>query len=62
MVIQSTFILHPKIHPKVHLKEHPKEQPRVLPKMDLFYTVRTILIQLTIFWPERVYFRVQNKS
>ena len=44
VVIQSTFILHPKIHPKVH--------PRKLPKMDLFSTVRTFQIQLTFFWTE----------
>ena len=49
MVIQLTFILHPKIHSKVHLKVHPKVQPTVLSKMDLFSTARTFLIQLTYF-------------
>ena len=43
MVIRSTFIL----HPKIHLKVRPKIHMRVLPKMDLFSTVRTILIQVT---------------
>ena len=40
MVIQTAFILHPKIHPKVHHKV----QPRVLPIIDLFNTLWTILI------------------
>ena len=52
VVIQSTFILHPKIHPKVRLKVHPKVHLTVLTKMDLFSTARTILIQFTFFWPE----------
>ena len=48
VVIQSTFILHPKIHMEVH----PLVHPRVVPKIGLFSTVRTILIQLTFFWPK----------
>ena len=34
----------------MNLKVHPKVHPRVLPKMDLFSTVRTILIQLKNFF------------
>ena len=48
VVIQSTYILHPKVHWKVH----PKVHPRLLPKIDLFSSARTILIHLTFFWPK----------